>query len=1016
MNASFRRILAIVVLTVFSCTGMSSSSGQTKSASAVDSLDLSSELPRIPGKTPAEALEAFDVREGFRIELVAAEPLVMDPVAFSFDAYGRLFVVEMRDYSERATENLGRIARLEDTDSDGRMDKRTTFAEGLSWPTALFVWKDSVLVAAPPFLTIFRDANDDGISDSKEVLSEGFSRANVQGMTNSLRWTVEGFIHGATSSSGAEISTQLAGNNAGDAPLILRGRDFQFDPLSRTLRPAAGGGQHGMSFNRWGDKFATSNSDHLQQILDLESWLGSQKTVVPVPSLRRTIAEDGPQAEVYRTSPVEPWRIVRTRLRMSGQVPGVVEGGGRAAGYFTGATGTWIMDREAMMGDPKFDTAFVCDVGSNLVHRKRLVPQGLFWTGQRIDKETEFVRSSDIWFRPVQLGDGPDGGLYIADMVREVIEHPLSLAPVIKRHLDLNSGNDRGRIWRVMPTGQGSTNVNWSPGKLSNQDLVRRLEDPISWQRRMASQLLVERQAADVASELNQTALNSPNPAARILALHVLNRVGKLSPLTIKSAIGDKHPRVQEHAIRLARVTGCATEVLHALRTAVATSDVHGQLEMAMAAASLEPTAKIELLRELLPKSDDPVIRAVIAIAAGNDSSKLLDPRGSQQPLSGSALGSWLSVLLPAWVQQQSTAGSDSPAQHKIAEVATAGLTSSNSSVQNAWLDALCNLPSARSAESLLATIGEARSRELKANIERQLNESLKSLSESKPSSEAIGKLAWLRLVSPEFRSQVAEQVLSVSFSEAAQSSVAESLLWADPRLATVELLSRAQGMTPAVQQQVLLKMLRYNQVLSSVAEAIEQKKIATSQIAPDVRRRLMSVPDEKLRARFTKLLDTASPDRQKVIEQYRGRLVADAIANSEAAARGKESFQRVCASCHRLADLGNDVGPPLKQLSEKSPEQLLDTILDPNREVDPRFLGYTVLTADGRVLAGIIQDESASQIVLAESGGKKHTIPRSEIEKLQSTKLSLMPVGLEQQITPEQMSDLIAFLKVANR
>ena len=159
--------------------------------------------------------------------------------------------------------------------------------------------------------------------------------------------------------------------------------------------------------------------------------------------------------EVFRASPVEPWRIVRTRLRVSGVAPGAVEGGGRAAGYFTGATGTWIMDRERGFGYPTEsvtdgpDIALVCDVGSNLVHRKRLIDQGLFWSAQRIDQQSELLRSRDIWFRPVQLGDGPDGALYIADMYREVIEHPLSLPPMIKKHLDLTSGRDRGRIWRL---------------------------------------------------------------------------------------------------------------------------------------------------------------------------------------------------------------------------------------------------------------------------------------------------------------------------------------------------------------------------------------------------------------------------------------------------------------------------------------------------------------------------------------------------------------------------------------
>ena len=168
------------------------------------------------------------------------------------------------------------------------------------------------------------------------------------------------------------------------------------------------------------------------------------------PAARVSIAADGPQAEVFRTSPVEPWRIVRTRLRVTGAVKGAVEGGGRAAGYFTGAGGVTIYRGDALPAEWK-GIAIVGDVGSNLVHRKRLEPNGLEFIGRRIDEKSEFVSSTDIWFRPAQYANAPDGTLYIIDIYREVIEHPASIPPMIKKHLDLTAGRDRGRIYRVIP-------------------------------------------------------------------------------------------------------------------------------------------------------------------------------------------------------------------------------------------------------------------------------------------------------------------------------------------------------------------------------------------------------------------------------------------------------------------------------------------------------------------------------------------------------------------------------------
>ena len=254
--------------------------------------------------------------------------------------------------------------------------------------------------------------------------------------------------------------------------LELRGRDFAFDPKTLEMVATTGGGQHGLCFNRWGDRFVCSNSDHLQAIVFEERYL-ARNPFQSVFSARRSIAADGPQAAVYRISPVEEWRIARTKLRVAGLVPGPIEGGGQPAGYFTSATGVtvyegglWEGEAEesgergarsktqtpsTMLNAPSSSWVYVADVGSNLIHRKRLVPDGVTYRGERVDEETEFVRSSDIWFRPVQMAIGPEGGLYVADMYRETIEHPASLPPQLKRQLDLTSAG-RGRIYRIVPS------------------------------------------------------------------------------------------------------------------------------------------------------------------------------------------------------------------------------------------------------------------------------------------------------------------------------------------------------------------------------------------------------------------------------------------------------------------------------------------------------------------------------------------------------------------------------------
>jgi putative membrane-bound dehydrogenase-like protein len=489
----------------------------------------------------------FSVAPGFEVQLAAQEPEVVDPVAMAFDEDGRLYVVEMRDYSEDYDLTLGRIRLLEDKDGDGVFETSTVFAEDLAWPTAVTCYEGGIFVGAPPNIYYLKDHSGDGQADERRIVYTGFARTNVQGLLNSFHWGLDNRIHGATSSSGAEVRLGTDKDNEQPA-LPLRGRDFAFNPRSLEMTPESGGAQHGMSFNGWGQKFVCSNSDHIQLVM-FEDRYAARNPYAISPSARTSIAEDGPQADVYRTSPVEPWRIVRTRLRAKGVVPGVVEGGGRPAGYFTGATGVTIYTGDAWPEKYR-GWALVGDVGGNLVHRKELEPRGVGLVAKRVDEQAEFVSSSDIWFRPVQFSNAPDGSLYILDMYREVIEHPASLHPVIKKHLDLTSGRDRGRLYRVVPEGFQSA----APPRLSqasNEELVALLDHANGWHRETAARLLCERQPAGLQRRVEQIVSTGKHPEGRIRALYVLQGLSSLTPGIVQLALGDEHAHVRRHAVRL---------------------------------------------------------------------------------------------------------------------------------------------------------------------------------------------------------------------------------------------------------------------------------------------------------------------------------------------------------------------------------------------------------------------------------------------------------------------------------
>jgi len=949
--------------------------------------DFAAELPRIPARSPAEAMASFQVIDGYELQQTAAEPLLTDPVAMSFDADGRLFVAEMNDYSEQATEHLGRVRVLIDTDDDGNFDESHLFAEGLSWPTAIICANGGVFVAAAPDIFFLKDTDGDMKADINELVFTGFNRNNVQGLINSFHWGPDNRIYGSASTVGGSITCP----KHPDRPALeCRGRDFSFDSKTLELRTETGGGQHGMCFDNWGHRFVSANSDHAQMIVYDDKYLSRSPLPSAAPA-RVSIAVDGSQAPVFRISPVEPWRIVRTRLRASGLSKGLVEGGGRPAGYFTGATGITIYRGDAW---PEGDRglAIVGDVGSNIVHRKRLTADGVIWTADRMDVGRELVASDDIWFRPVQFANAPDGCLQILDMCREVIEHPASLPPEIKRHLDLTNGRDRGRLYRVAPTG-------WRPrpvphlSDVSTTELVALLEHPNAWHRETASRLIFERQDKTAIEEIRQLLRFSSSGLGRFHAIGSLEGLNALTAEDVIVGLKDSAAGVRERAILASEKFPKSDEILKTLASMTSDENARVRMQLAFSLGEFSPSAiRREALQKLLAGSgQDRWIRTAVFSSLGPEATdtfaSLATTFDSKSVDANPAL-----IELADLVARQTSGEAD---WNNIASVI--GSRHESPAMQVKLLQAIYKANKAAKDIPALTQLSSQMLQSARKNagdVDLSDNQRAAALSTFSLSSFATdGELLLNALES------VQPPVIQ-------NAALATLLQFLDEQVAT-QLLDRWSGLSPKLAERVRDGMLSRTSWSVLLLDAITAGRLPAATLSPSDLQRLASVPDDALRSRAIKLLETmVSSTREDVLRSYQVALTLKPDRE-----KGAVLFKQQCSNCHQIGTVGFQVGPNLATMKNRGPDAILTNVLDPNREVNPAWRDYIAVTTDGQTHNGVLIAESASTLTFRRAEAKETSLLRSDLEALRDTGRSLMPEGLEKNLDPQSMADLIGWM-----
>ena len=960
------------------------------------------------GPSPDDVLTSFQHDPAVRVELAAAEPVVVDPVALCFDEAGRLFVAEMGDYPVGPGDDpqaVSRIKLLSDTDGDGHYESAQVFADNLSFVTGLTPWQNGLVVTLAGEVCWLADTDGDGQADTRESWFQGFTEENTQLRANHPTLAPDGTFFVANGLRGGDVlAVDPRWQTKADAPPVsIRGRDFRFDPFGRPLAAGSGSfeavtgnGQFGLSVDDFGTRFFCSNRNPCVQVM-LEDTDLRRNPAAAIASAVHDVSPAGEQSRIYPIS--SGWTTSNLH-----------------AGQFSAACGVTI-SRGNGLPAAFHGNAFTCDPTGNLVHRQQIERHGLAFHTRPAESEREFLASSHTWFRPVALADGPDGSLYVIDMARAVIEHPQFMPDELKTRPDLLHGRNRGRLWRITSAGgPQQAAATPLPATASTDELVTLLSHANGWHRDTAARLLLEQPTAMPVERLREMVIDGPTPTARSRSLWLLAAAKRASAkdaldhVCLTAALNDDSPRVRQVAVRLAE-TLLATDATIRQQVLEMAEDpdagVRGEVAMRLATidvASASPTIEdrvVAALATILSRSPaDPWIRDSVSIASAGRAatvlSKLLPQLDTASPEGNQTLARLTELaaadaeaeqLADVAVQIAETVDRETDACRAFITGLGKGLSRRRERIETTaphWPPAMQT-----AVETLVEKAADSARDERVAPATRA--QAVTCLSYA-PAGQAVPVLA--SLLGP-----AAPQNIRLAAISAARS-------FDDARL-DPPLLADLGSQTPAVHRAVVESLAARTRSATQLLERLESGDLPPMQLSDAQWKRLASCEDGAA-ARVAVLQAATAPEgRQQVIARYQAAARMDGSFE-----RGRELFRSQCSSCHRVAEIGVNVGPDISDSRVKQPAQYIADILDPNRAVDASFFGYTLLTTDGRLLTGIITAETGSSVTFRQPDGVTVTLLRDEIDELRSTGRSLMPVGLEQTISPDQMTDLITFLK----
>ncbi|HWB95623.1 MAG TPA: HEAT repeat domain-containing protein, partial [Bryobacteraceae bacterium] len=627
----------------------------------------------------------------------------------------------------------------------------------------------------------------------------------------------------------------------------------------------------------------------------------------------------------------------------------------------------------------------------------------------------EFIASTDVWFRPCNFANAPDGNLYMTDIYREFIETPVSIPEEIKKNMDFYAGANMGRIWRIVsnhPLRQG--NLHPQLGKASTAELVQLLASTNGWHQTTAQRLLADRQDHTAVPLLQEMAAKNANPVARVRALWTLEALNAAEPALVLQLLKDSDAHVRAHAIRVAEeVASKSKPVADQLRAMVQDPEPRVQFQLALSLGQLNDRSILEPLARLaLAHQDDRWFRTAILSSAADSAEPFFQILTARKFSDAPFLTELASMI---------------GAKHDPAELARFFQARGRLS-DPLWAASLTGLGKGLK----LGTARSLRVPSAEAALEKSLNSSSPDVQAAAwEASRYFDLPGLLRRVSADVLAAnlpIERRVLAVralrggSFSTTAplitrllathpqselQSAAVDTLSSYDDQAVGPMLLDNWKTFAPEARKKTVDALLNHKERVPMLLKALRDKQIESSFLDLPQRARLISNPDATVAKEARQLIQSDTSERAKVVASYQ-----DAVKLNGNVDHGKAVFDENCAKCHMPRKQGGRVGPDLSGVNNKTKEELINSILNPSAAIEPRFTNYMVTTKDGRMYDGVIANETPGAITLRSGDTGDETILRKNITDVRASSISLMPEGLERSLNKQDLADVIAYLR----